>query len=526
MAEVVYDFAALDQSITNSASVRDYMEGICGNITSFMGSCDKRVLTYYEGEFTGALRGCKSTFNNHYDNMNDFGSWLSQQYQDCRDTDEHTQDIAGGAGSGQAPVNGGIGNSSTGKSDTSPLDLSCVVGTLEDQLTGSGDAALQLTFINPESFQNLPSDIQDAVKAALKKVGYTDEEITSILNGQTGVKSCVVNAVSSALESTLAEHPELRDTIVDLYGFDPFDEDGKVNPDLVTAILLVDSKDPNDKYDIIKLLHDKYGVDLVDPVQLASLTSQLETALSGNPNLRALILQKYGIDIFNDDGTINKSRLAILMLMDNVDAKDDYNLKSLLASLGINSGAVKQYTPSTIRNSLADNISSTVSNKNTELTQVGAGLSKSSGVSSGIGTTMINGTNPVKNEEEKIHNLTHNVESVKPVLNPEETKKQNTAAIAIGLGGLGALGVTGGGIAATKKKSEEEEDEEKKKEQEDEVELFRSGDGVASDEEEEGKKEWLYGLGIGLAAAAATGKALSKDDEDKDETEEEFKSIS
>ena len=503
MAEASYDFDALDQSITNSGQIRDYMDAISGNVGTFLSSCDSRVLTYYSGDFTNDLRNSRTAFNNDYDNMNGFGNWLSDTYQDLIDTNQNAIDIANSLDSTTNPVSSTLNPNGPGDSqNASPLDLSLVTASIDTVTSATQSApATSLTFINPEEFNNLPQEVQDAVRMALSNVGYNDDEIASILNGEIGVRTCVLEAVSSALETTLSEHPELRQTILDLYGFDPFDEDGKLDPQLVTVMLLIDSKNPNDQYDIIKLLHDKYGVDIVDPVQLTTLSSQLETLLTNNQDLRARILEKYGFDIFNPDGTINKSRLALAMLMDGADPNDDFNLAALITQLSNKNVMVNAYD--SVQSAVTDN------NKSAGLVAVGAGLGGSP--STKVGGTLL-GVSEQQQEKTQLTNLQHHIESVKPTTPAEEAKKQNTAALALGLGGLGALGVTGGGIAANKKEKEEEDEE---KQSSNEFELLESGEGIQKEEEDD-KKDWLYGLGIGLSAASIVGKELSKDDDDDD----------
>lgn len=516
---VTYDLAGIDQSITNSASVRDYMESISGNISTFLGSCDNRVLSYYSGDFTSALRGCKSSFNNDYDNMDLFGKWLAEQNSDLNVTNQNVNGIANSIN--PETINSEIGTVATSPKDASSLDLSCVVGTLGDVPTNPADvAALGLHFINPEAFQALPSEVQDAVKAALKNVGYDDNTIADIVGGKIGIKACVLDTVSDTLESVLSEHPDLRKTVIDLYGFDPFDDEGHVNDDLLTAILLIDAKDPNDQYDIIKLLHDQYGVDIVDPVQLSTLTGQLESVISAHPDIRAMLLQKYGFDIFNADGTINKSRLAIAMIMDKASGEDSFDLLAFLKAYNANSLAGIQnhlINPTIQTTTGTSDISSNV------LTNVGAGLGNRSKTTS-LGGTLLGATHNVSSnstlsEEQQKQLFQNYVERVQPTAANSEAKRQNTAAIALGLGSLGALGVTGGGIAANKKEKEEKEEKEEVITKE-EFDLFRTGDGIEN--KEDSKKDWLYGLGIGLAAAAGVGKALSDDEEDDEQESDAF----
>ena len=71
-------------------------------------------------------------------------------------------------------------------------------------------------------------------------------------------------------------------------------------------------------------------MDIVDQNTYATLQNRLETTLSKNSDLRDKIIEKYGFDVFNEDGTINRDNLSLAMLMDDQSASDGYDLAKLL----------------------------------------------------------------------------------------------------------------------------------------------------------------------------------------------------
>ena len=185
-------------------------------------------------------------------------------------------------------------------------------------------------YIDKDKWNALSTALQSAIVLQLKKVGYTDNEINDFINGKEGIPKVVLGKIGTALKETLSTHSDLRQVLADKYGFDIFLDNGKIIPSALSALLFMDLKDPNDKYDIIKQLKDDYGVTLVNQDLLKSYKQQLESLYLKDSSIRELILKKYGIDVFNEDGSVNESNLTWVMMMDDADSKDDYDLSKLL----------------------------------------------------------------------------------------------------------------------------------------------------------------------------------------------------
>ncbi|MBR2828364.1 MAG: hypothetical protein IKE70_03950 [Bacilli bacterium] len=185
-------------------------------------------------------------------------------------------------------------------------------------------------YIDKDKWSKISTTLQSAVIAGLKKVGYEDEEVNDIVNGKVGIPKVVLGTIGKTLKNTLNKFSDLKAVLKDKYGFDIFTDSGKIIPVALSGILFMDLKDANDQYDIIKQLKDDYGVTLVNQNLLNTYKQQLEELYKKDPSIRELILKKYGIDVFNEDGTVNDSNLTWAKIMDDADKKDDYDLAKLI----------------------------------------------------------------------------------------------------------------------------------------------------------------------------------------------------
>ena len=214
----------------------------------------------------------------------------------------------------------------------------------------------------------------------------------------------------------------------------------------------------------------KDGKVSVDKVQLEELASQLEKLYKLDPSIRQKLKDLYGFDIFNDDGTVNKEKLAIAMLMDAKNPNDQYDLKTLLTKLSANTSTDDNNNKNTTSN-VTKVVTSDVSNS-------GQTTSTIAGAAAGLGATVaaVGGTTSkatglaASAEEETLaeeaadtssdtsknsgildglkSEMNHVINSIKPSGNI--STKQGNAAIMAGAG-LGTASIAGGGIMAGKK---------------------------------------------------------------------------
>ncbi len=215
----------------------------------------------------------------------------------------------------------------------------------------------------------------------------------------------------------------------------------------------------------------KDGKVSVDKVKLEELASQLEKLYKLDPSIRQKLKDLYGFDIFNDDGTVNKEKLAIAMLMDAKNPNDQYDLKTLLTKLSANTSTDDNNNKNTTSN-VTKVVTSDVSNS-------GQTTSTIAGAAAGLGATVaaVGGTTSkatglaASAEEEALaegavsdtssdtsknsgildglkSEMNHVINSIKPSGNI--STKQGNAAIMAGAG-LGTASLAGGGIMAGKK---------------------------------------------------------------------------
>lgn len=212
----------------------------------------------------------------------------------------------------------------------------------------------------------------------------------------------------------------------------------------------------------------KDGKVSVDKVKLEELASQLEKLYKLDPSIRQKLKDLYGFDIFNDDGTVNKEKLAIAMLMDAKNPNDQYDLKTLLTKLNANTSTGNSGNKST-----TGNVTKVVANDiggSSQTTSTIAGAAAGLGATvAAVGGTTSKATGLAASAEEEANagdkssdssnknsslldglksEMNHVINRIKPAGNI--STKQGNAAIIAGAG-LGTASIAGGGIMAGKK---------------------------------------------------------------------------
>ena len=215
----------------------------------------------------------------------------------------------------------------------------------------------------------------------------------------------------------------------------------------------------------------KDGKVSVDKVRLEELASQLEKLYKLDPSIRQKLKDLYGFDIFNDDGTVNKEKLAIAMLMDAKNPNDQYDLKTLLTKLNASTSTGNSSNKSTTGNvtkvvtndiggssQTTSTIAGAAAGLGATVAAVGGTTSKATGLAASAEEEALAGdkSSDSSNDSSKNSNLldglksemNHVINSIKPSGNI--STKQGNAAIMAGAG-LGTASLAGGGIMAGKK---------------------------------------------------------------------------
>ena len=212
----------------------------------------------------------------------------------------------------------------------------------------------------------------------------------------------------------------------------------------------------------------KDGKVSVDKVQLEELASQLEKLYKLDPSIRQKLKDLYGFDIFNDDGTVNKEKLAIAMLMDAKNPNDQYDLKTLLTKLNANTSTGNSGNKSTTGNvtkvvandiggssQTTSTIAGAAAGLGATVAAVGGTTSKATGLAASAEEEALAGdkSSDSSNKNSSLldglkSEMNHVINSIKPSGNI--STKQGNAAIMAGAG-LGTASLAGGGIMASKK---------------------------------------------------------------------------
>ena len=215
----------------------------------------------------------------------------------------------------------------------------------------------------------------------------------------------------------------------------------------------------------------KDGKVSVDKVRLEELASQLEKLYKLDPSIRQKLKDLYGFDIFNDDGTVNKEKLAIAMLMDAKNPNDQYDLKTLLTKLNASTSTGNSGNKSTTGNvtkvvandiggssQTTSTIAGAAAGLGATVAAVGGTTSKATGLAASAEEEALAGDKSSDSSNASSKNsslldglkseMNHVINRIKPSGNI--STKQGNAAIMAGAG-LGTASLAGGGIMAGKK---------------------------------------------------------------------------
>ena len=431
MATVNYNPADMETVITNSTTISTNITSTADAIDGVISGVDTRVYDYFE--FFKEMNEKSSALRWEETNANGFGSWMSDTYDEFKNVKGNV-----------------VGNSGKGIPDL----------TLPEAHETFPSINVDPNKVTPydltsEAWEKFSTEDKKAIEAKLKELGFTDEEIQAIKDGNASVNKTTLDKLDSALTKLNNEGSDVRQVILEKYGFDVFNEDGTINKDKLALAMLIDNKDPNDDYDLVALLKNKYGIDLF-PDTTTNPGNGTVPGPTTNPDVTPT-----GDNGENYENAESTDVSEIEKMLDGTE--DD----SLLDGLGNLSGSV-------------------LNGKN------GFDIGfKGDGKAGGIG-----------------------------------------AAGVAGITGLGAA-ATAAGLLAKKKKEDailgddddDDFDDDFDEDELDEDDLLNDKDDDDDDDDllnkNKKKKDWLYGLGIGLAGAGLAAGLIAKDDDDDEDEEDD-----
>ena len=451
MATVNYNPADMETVIANSTTISANITSTADAIDGVISGVDARVYDYFEffkemNEKSGALRWEET-------NANGFGSWMSGTYDEFMNVKSN---VEGDSGKGIPDLtlpeaHEKFPSINVDPSKVTPYDLTS------------------------KAWENLSTEDKKAIEAKLKELGFTDEEIQAIKDGNASVNKTILDKLDSALTKLNNEGSDVRQVILEKYGFDVFNEDGSINKDKLALAMLIDNKNPNDDYDLVALLKNKYGIDLFPegsgvpgsgtaPGQTTPTTPNPEGDGTGNDGSNPNPIHT-GVG-YNGETSENGEGTDVSEIEGMLNGNED---ESLLDGLG--------------------NLTGSVLNRKDGFD---IGFNKGDGKAGGIG-----------------------------------------AAGVAGIAGLGAA-ATAAGLLAKKKKEDaivgddddDDFDDDFDEDDLDEDDLLKDNDDDDDDDDDsinknKKKKDWLYGLGIGLAGAGLAAGLIAKDDDDDDDEEDD-----
>ena len=278
------------------------------------------------------------------------------------------------------------------------------------------------------------------------------------------------------------------------------------------------------KDEITDILNGKMSV---NKVKLDNLAKSLEKMYKENPNIRQLIIDKYGIDIFNEDGTVDKDKLAYLMIIDNKNPDDNYDLSSLIRKISLNvTSGTNSYNPTSKATYSTSKYNENVITDKKD--NVAKSVAASSAVAVGTGVSHVGAGSTDKvtasakayvldkkskdNDNDSLENQMASIVNGTGKLKPSSkissiVKGSGAIPVVAGLGTTTAVG-SGLGLYAKKQNDEKDDDEEEYEYNE----FTRDNDKKEMNEKRE-TKTWLSDIGVEMDSL--TIKDSINDDENK-----------
>lgn len=410
MAGSSYDFNALTQIETDGALIYTNVGELPDSLTSLTGNLDSRIFEYCNG-YIYKVRNDIQALSDELNNIKDFNTWISSNNSALFSTNAGVEGIAGSPNTGGFD-DSGFGGGAGGSGNAGAADIA-----------GLGDADID------------PGAIGAGTAGATAIIGLTSTEFGAGGDGDGDINKANIESVGVGIGDAwnyLTPHEQdLVDSLLEQLGFTP---------------------------DEIKQI--KNGTYQINPMTLDEANLGLTNVFGIDPSIRQYIIDKYGFDIFNADGTINREKLALLLAIDGKDPIDGFDIIGYLRT---------KY--------------------GTDVFLASSGDLSNSG------------------------SITHS-----------GTSSRVVASGAIGVGvTAGAVSAGTIASALISQKNKEDEEEEESEEESEEAKAEEEAEGLYGEsKKKKSDKKWLYGLGIGLGAAGMLASDDDDDDDEDEEYEEQI----
>lgn len=268
-------------------------------ITPGTNSFDKRTIDHFlDGTYNMKYNndGILSDLKDKLKKINSFENYLEEEQRKMLALDRR---LAGHDGSG-----------SSRPSYMPSVPIAPTVPPREDQYA-----------IPISAFDSLSAEDKQDLIALLRRLGFTEEEINNFKEGKLKVNKMTLGKLKAEFANLKHDYPSFYNKIEEILGFSLYNDDGTISEERLAILMALCGKGLG------------YEVDLTEGSTFRTLldgyAERLMAAYKNDPSIRQVFIDKYGIDIFNDDGTVDIEKLAMVKMMDGLD-KEHYNLESLI----------------------------------------------------------------------------------------------------------------------------------------------------------------------------------------------------
>ena len=223
----------------------------------------------------------------------------------------------------------------------SPTEVPTPSISKSSNLVSPAKAAITGSLSNPSSSKSdfqarVSNPVGNSTKSVLSgtaATAATGAAAGGIAGAAGAVGGSIIDAVSSA-KSKIDNPSVLEQTDFLLGNYDCSNIGNELDDDQTKNITELLTDYGCSEEEISAILNGEYSV---SQVLVDSVSEELGGLVKNSPAIRQDIIDKYGIDVFNEDGSVNNDKLSLALCIDDLDGKDDYSLINLLSkNYGVN----------------------------------------------------------------------------------------------------------------------------------------------------------------------------------------------
>ena len=191
MANTVYNSTDIETTITNAGTISSNITSLTESVSKEISAIDLRVFNYFDC-FSDA-KSSNGYLVDEVATVDSFKDWMTDTYADFTKTKTHVEEMSG-----------------TGTTDLTLAEAAAKFPSIN--VDPSKTSPYDLT---SDAWENLSTEDKKAIEAKLKELGFTDEEIQAIKDGNASVNRTTLNKLNSALEKLNNEGSDVRQVILE-----------------------------------------------------------------------------------------------------------------------------------------------------------------------------------------------------------------------------------------------------------------------------------------------------------------------